>query len=135
MRKPRIVIVADNKLDVARQLIGIAGSVGAAHGLITKAAKRIPKKPDPDTLRLLRAAAIQKHNRCSPRSALLQAIRVEDKNDRAVANGLRRLQDKLKGRTLADFARRQPFFFKYTLDWDEQLKRKINSFALMVRDF
>lgn len=104
-----IVIVASEKIEVARQLIVLANdSMDAAHKLITKAGKQIEREKKAsvrltadkgksfDTGLLLLAAAIQRHDRCSRRSALLQATRLQLRDEEEIANTLRRLQARSK---------------------------------------
>lgn len=121
-RKPTkpILIAADANIDVARILIALAhDNPQAAHDLITKALKQRHDKPDEDIALLLKAAAIQKHDRqCSRRSVLLRVIRREEGDEKKIRNKLRQLEDRLRGKTLAQFAqsslaRKQGYYFVY----------------------
>jgi hypothetical protein len=106
------------KDDLARYLIREAGSVDAAHRAVTKAGPQPQRDYDWDRDCLLVAYAIQKkrhrqRRQCTDRKAMREAIRLMMRDDvDQQANTLRRLQWRIKGQTLAIFAKDQPYYLE-----------------------
>jgi hypothetical protein len=111
-------IYSRSPLETARHLIGQAGGVDEAHKAVTAAAadmKRPHGKPliSADTYLLLIADAIRRDEGCTDNAALKKVADLHLKRVRGFKKRkdtiVRRLRDKLKGGTLAEFAQRSKF--------------------------
>jgi hypothetical protein len=109
----RILIVADDVADVARQLIIVAGGVNEAHRLVTEAGEQ--DRPERERKHfeyanmLFFACAVRRHE-ASDDAALRKVATMlvqEDETGNAVENALRTLRRKLEGKTLAEFMQSQ----------------------------
>lgn len=123
------LIYAADATETARYLIAQAGGVGAAHAAITRAAKAQKKPqgktPHPDTIALLLdAEAVQRDEGCSDRQAMLTVARQFTTDEDAAQTVLRRLQYKLRGKTLKKVLCKHPF----------EATRETDGFAFRLRE-